>query len=50
MVARLDGLLNGEKSVEAQRSALNERKSLEKDRKRNKLKELKNSWKLREGI
>jgi protein subunit release factor B len=50
LVTRLDILLNGDQSVEAQIKAIESRKKLVKDRKREKLNMLKIEWKKRENL
>jgi protein subunit release factor A len=50
LVTRLDNLLNGDQSVEAQIKAIESRKKLVKDRKREKLNMLKVEWKKRENL
>jgi len=50
MVEKLDKALNGEHCVDAQRNSILEKKSRERDRRRNKLEELKRIWKEREGV
>jgi protein subunit release factor A len=50
LVTRLDNLLNGDQSVEAQIKAIESRKKLVKDRKREKLNMLKIEWKKRENL
>lgn len=50
LIKKLDNLLNGDMSVEAQENRILEKKSKEKSRKSEKLKLLKDQWKEREGI
>lgn len=50
LVSRLDNLINGEESIEAQTKNYQAKKSAEKDRKRKKLEELKAAFKEREGL
>jgi protein subunit release factor A len=50
LIAKLDNLLNGELSVEAQERAIQIRKSSEKSRRQKKLAELKAKWMQREGL
>jgi protein subunit release factor A len=50
LVTRLDNLLNGDQSVEAQIKAIESRKKLVKDKKREKLNMLKVEWKKRENL
>ncbi|KAJ3625886.1 hypothetical protein MTP99_016423 [Tenebrio molitor] len=50
LVTRLDNLLNGDQSVEAQIKMIESRKKLVKDRKREKLNMLKVEWKKRENL
>jgi protein subunit release factor A len=50
LVTRLDNLLNGDQSLEAQIKAIESRKKLVKDRKREKLNMLKIEWKKRENL
>jgi protein subunit release factor A len=50
LVTRLDNLLNGDQSVEAQIKMIECRKKLVKDRKREKLNMLKVEWKKRENL
>jgi protein subunit release factor A len=50
LVTRLDNLLNGDQSVDAQIKAIESRKKLVKDRKREKLNMLKVEWKKRENL
>ena len=50
LTSKLDNLLNGDFSVEAQKTRLLEQKSKEKARKSEKLKSFKELWKIREGI
>ncbi|KAH0819677.1 hypothetical protein GEV33_003119 [Tenebrio molitor] len=50
LVTRLDNLLNRDQSVEAQIKAIESRKKLVKDRKREKLNMLKVEWKKRENL
>jgi protein subunit release factor A len=50
LVTRLDNLLNGDQSVDAQIKAIESRKKMVKDRKREKLNMLKVEWKKRENL
>nr|CAI5864509.1 unnamed protein product [Callosobruchus analis] len=50
LIAKLDNLINGEQSVEAQIRALEKRKSASKEEKSEKKRKLKEMWKSREGI
>ncbi|XP_067006253.2 mitochondrial translation release factor in rescue [Anabrus simplex] len=50
MLTRLDNLLNGEQSVEAQIEAARLKKGAEKTRRQRKLQDLKKEWKTREGL
>ncbi|XP_075221957.1 mitochondrial translation release factor in rescue [Lycorma delicatula] len=50
LVKKLDNVLNGEMSIEAQIKRLLEKKSITKDLKRKKLEELKSQWREREGL
>jgi protein subunit release factor A len=50
LVTRLDNLLNGDQSVDAQIKAIESRKKLVKDKKREKLNMLKVEWKKRENL
>ncbi|CAB0008579.1 unnamed protein product [Nesidiocoris tenuis] len=50
LVTKLDNLINGEASVENQLKLLNEKKHSSAERKKRKLRELKEKWKEREGL
>jgi len=50
LISRLDNLLNGELSVEAQEKAIKMKKSNEKSRRQKKLAELKAKWKEKEEL
>uniref|UniRef100_A0A0A9WA79 Putative peptide chain release factor C12orf65, mitochondrial n=1 Tax=Lygus hesperus TaxID=30085 RepID=A0A0A9WA79_LYGHE len=50
LVTKLDDLVNGENSVKNQIKALNEKKSSAAERKKKKLRDLKERWKEREGL
>lgn len=50
LVQRLDALLNGEESIEAQRKRIQEKKSKESARRSEKLSKLKEEFKHREGV
>ncbi len=50
LIQKLDHLINGDMSVEAQKKRLLEKKSRESSRRSEKLSELKEQWKQREGI
>nr|CAH0107857.1 unnamed protein product [Daphnia galeata] len=50
LIQKLDQLINGEDSIEAQKTRILERKSKENTRRSEKLTELKEKWKKREGI
>lgn len=50
LVSKLDGILNGENSVEAQKKKVTDRKYKNSEYKRKKLAKLKAEWKEREGL
>ena len=50
LITKLDNLLNGELSIEAQERAMEKKKSDEKTRRQRKLAELKAKWKEQEGL
>nr|CAH7721230.1 unnamed protein product [Callosobruchus chinensis] len=50
LLTKLDNLINGEQSVEAQMKALEKRKSDSREEKSEKKRKLKEMWKSREGI
>lgn len=50
LITKLDNLINKENSIEAQINALQIKKSKEKAKRQNKLRELKEEWKRREGL
>lgn len=50
LLTKLDNLINGEYSVEAQIKAMENQKSILKDKKRDKLKALKEEWRKREEL
>jgi protein subunit release factor B len=50
LTQKLDQLINGEESIEAQKKRILEKKSKENTRRSEKLTELKEKWKKREGI
>ncbi|KAJ8920318.1 hypothetical protein NQ315_011980 [Exocentrus adspersus] len=50
LLTKLDNLLNGEHSVEAQIKALDNKKSIVRSQKQNKLNALKEEWKKRENL
>ncbi|XP_054287430.1 mitochondrial translation release factor in rescue-like [Macrosteles quadrilineatus] len=50
LVTKLDNLINGDKSIEAQTKALEKLKTVKADQKRKKLAKLKDKWKEQEGI
>ena len=50
LITKLDNLINGELSIEAQKKAVQEKKSSEKVRRQKKLHDLKAKWKENEGI
>ncbi|XP_014275414.1 mitochondrial translation release factor in rescue [Halyomorpha halys] len=50
LLTKLDNMINGEMSVENQMKSLEEKKSSNMDRKKRKLRELKEKWKERENI
>ncbi|CAH1972919.1 unnamed protein product [Acanthoscelides obtectus] len=50
LVKKLDNLINGEHSIEAQMKALEERKRISKEQKNDKKRKMKEMWQEREGI
>lgn len=50
LIQKLDNMINGDMSIEAQQKRVLEKKSRESSRRSEKLKELKEQWKQREGI
>uniref|UniRef100_A0A1B6GAV5 Prokaryotic-type class I peptide chain release factors domain-containing protein n=1 Tax=Cuerna arida TaxID=1464854 RepID=A0A1B6GAV5_9HEMI len=50
LLTKLDNLINGENSIEAQIKSIERKKSARADQKRRKLAELKQQWKDREGL
>ncbi|VEN36342.1 unnamed protein product [Callosobruchus maculatus] len=50
LITKLDNLINGEQSVEAQMKALEKRKSASREEKSEKKRKLKEMWKSREGV
>ncbi|KAJ3642899.1 hypothetical protein Zmor_025647 [Zophobas morio] len=50
LITKLDNLLNGDSSVQAQIKAVESKKRMDKDRRREKLNKLKAEWKQRESI
>lgn len=50
LITKLDNLINKEKSIEAQLQLIETKKLLDKNRKRNKLKELKEEWKKKNNL
>ncbi|CAH2073416.1 unnamed protein product, partial [Iphiclides podalirius] len=50
LIGKLDEILNGEDSIEAQKKRLREVKVKKKEYKKNKLAKLKEEWKKREGL
>ncbi|KAL3270118.1 hypothetical protein HHI36_009177 [Cryptolaemus montrouzieri] len=49
LINKLDNLINGDASVENQKKAIDNKKSIERDRRRDKLREMKEEW-LKEKI